>query len=133
MKKLIAAVFVCAVAMACTGVFAKDSAVRVFVDGREKKLDPPAMIRDGKAYVGIRGIADALGGSAKWDNETKTATITVGNKRTRVKQSEGITIDGSLFLPLRLTSEALDATVRWDGADRVVRITRETPAPIGGG
>lgn len=132
MRKL-TAVFICAIVLVCAGVFAKDAAVRVFVDGRETKLDPPAMIRDGKAYVGIRGIADALGASTKWDNKSKEATITVGNKRTRVKQSDGITINGSLFLPLRVTSEAVGATVKWDGADRSIRITKEAPAKTGGG
>jgi len=132
-KLIITAVFICAVIAACAGVFAKDAAVRVFVDGRETKLNPPAMIRDGKAYVGIRGIADALGASTKWDNESKTAVITVGNKRTSVRQSEGITINGSLFLPLRVTGEAVGSSVEWDGADRVIRITKEAPAPTGGG
>ena len=132
MRKL-TAVFICAAVMVCAGVFAKDVAVRVFVDGRETKLDPPAMIKDGKAYVGIRGIADALGASTKWDNESKTATITVGNKRTRVKQSEGITVNGSLFLPLRVTSEAVGCTVEWDGAAKAIRIAKEAPAKAGGG
>ena len=131
MKKL-TAILICAVVI-CAGAFAKDAAVRVFVDGKEAKLNPPAMIKDGKAYVGIRGIADALGASTKWDNESKTATITVGNKRTRVKQSEGITVNGSLFLPLRVTSEAVGCTVEWDGAAKAIRITKEAPAPTGGG
>ena len=128
MKKL-TAILICAVVI-CAGVFAKDAAVRVFVDGKEAKLNPPAMMKDGKVYVGIRGIADALGATTKWDDKTKTAIITVGNKRTKISQSEGITVNGSLFLPLRATGEAVGATVKWDGT---VQITKEAPAPSGGG
>lgn len=131
MKKLI--ILVCVIVAACTMAFAGDVNVRLLVDNREKKLDPPAVIKDGKAYVGLRGIAKVLGGSTKWDEESKTATVTVGNKRTRVALSDGVTIKGALFLPLRKTGEAVGSTIEWDRTQRAIKITTETPCAIGGG
>lgn len=117
----------------CAGASARDASVRVFVNNRRVKLNPPAIIRDGKAYVAIRGMAKAVHACAKWDDKSKTAIVTVGNKRKKVKQSDGIMSDGALFLPLRLTGEAVGCTVEWDRAERCVKVTTEAPCPIGGG
>ncbi len=132
-KRIVTAIFVCAIIVAGAGAFAGDAAVRVFVDRRETKLDPPAKMRDGTAYVALRGVAKALGASTKWDADAKTATVTVGNKRTRVAASDGITVKGVLFLPLRATGEALGCTVEWDSAQRAIEITTDKPNPTGGG
>lgn len=127
----IAVLLVCA--SFCGAALAKDQPVRVFVNDRAMKLKPSALMRDGKAYVGLRGVAKALGARARWDEKSKTAVITLGNKRTRVEQSKGITIAGQLFLPLRVVGEAVGCTVHWDRSVRAVRITTEGPCPIGGG
>lgn len=135
MRKVITAIFLCAAIAACAGAFAGDTNVRVFVNNRQTKLNPAAIVRDGKAYVGIRGVAKALHASAKWDEKSGTAVVTVGNKRTRFARSDGstITIGSELFLPLRATGEAVGCTVEWDRADRAIKITTEAPCPIGGG
>ncbi len=134
MNRLIAAaVFFCAAIAACAGPSVKDAAIPVFLDGRRVRLDPPAIVRDGRAYVGLRGVASALGASVKWDEKTRTAVITSGKKRTKVPQSRGITIDDVFYLPLRTTAEAIGCTVEWDSVHRAVRITREERALWGGG
>lgn len=134
MKRLITtALLICAAIAACAGAFAGDANVRVLVDGRRRKLDPPAVMRNGRVYVALRGVAKALGASTRWDAKTKTAIVTLCNKRTRVAQSKGITVGGVLFLPLRVTGEALGCAVEWDGRARVIRITKEAACPVGGG
>lgn len=133
MKNLIITIFICTVFMVCSESYAGDIAVRVFVNNHVKKLNPPAMMRDGRAYVGLRGIANALGACVKWDQKAEVAIVTSGNKRTRVAKSDGIMVNGTLFLPLRTTGEAIGCTVEWDRAERVVRITTEAPCPTGGG
>ena len=133
MRQAIKAVFICVAIAACAAAFAGDVAIRVFVDDRKIELDPPAIVRDGTAYVGLRGVADALGATTKWDDETKTAMITLNNKRTRVAQSDGIMVDGHLLLPLRAISEAVDCTVEWDSDEKAVKITTEVPCSTGGG
>jgi hypothetical protein len=133
MKTFIKATLFCAVIAACAGARAGDATVPVHLNGRRIKLDPAPIIRDGRTYVGLRGVAMALGGRAKWDNKSRTAIVTVGNKRTRVKQSQGITINDVLFLPLRTTGEAVGCIVKWDRANKSIRITSEAPCPKGGG
>jgi uncharacterized protein len=124
---------VCAAIAACAGPSARDTGVRVYVNSRARKLNPPTMIRNGTAYLGLRGVAKALGASTRWNEKSKIAIVTLGNKRARVAQSKGVTVDGVLFVPLRLTGEALGCSVEWDGRARAIRITTEGPCPIGGG
>lgn len=111
----------------------RDKTVRVFVDDCETTLKPPAISRNGRTYIGLRAIADALGATVKWNTRTKIAIVTVGNKRTRVSQSKGIMVNGALYLPLRTTGEALGCGVAWDTDEKAVKITTEAPAPRGGG
>jgi hypothetical protein len=134
MRRLIAsAILICAVVLGCAPTLVGDVSVRVYVNGGLAKLDPPAMMRGGKTYVGLRGVAKALMGSTKWIERSKTAMVTVGHKRTNVPQSRGITVNGVLFLPLRAIGEAVGCTVEWDCGRRAISITSEPSCPIGGG
>lgn len=132
-KQIAAALLTLAFLWACAGASAKDTAVKVYVDGLSVRLNPAPIMRDGKTYVSLRAVANALEATTKWNAETRTATITIGNKRARVKQSAGITVNGTLFLPLRATGEALGCTVEWDRSERAIRIDKEAPCPTGGG
>ena len=50
----------------------------VYINGteQEKKLDVPASIINGRTMVPVRFIAEALGETVEWDNDTKTVKIT---------------------------------------------------------
>lgn len=109
--------------LSVTAAAAKDIPVRVFVDGKERRLNPPAITRDGTTYVPLRAGAEALGATVKWDARTSTATVTLNSKRARIRQGQGIMVNGSLFLPLRLMGESLDCEVKWDAKAKAVRIT----------
>lgn len=102
-----------------------DQPVRVFVNGVERKCNPPAIMRDGQAYIPLRGAGEALGAKVKWDEKTSTATITLRNKRVRISQDQGIMVEGSLLLPLRTMGEALNCTVKWDGKKRAVHLSQK--------
>lgn len=130
MKRLITGSIVSIIAvLGCASAFAGDAEVKVYVNGRLTKLSPPAIMRDGKTYVGLRSAAKALGGSTKWIEESKTAMVTVSNKRTKVPQSQGITINSVLYLPLRTTGEAVGCSVVWDKNRRAIKITSEAAPP----
>jgi len=45
------------------------------VNGEEIKLDSPAFIESGRTYTPLRLIAESLGASVDWDEDTKTVTI----------------------------------------------------------
>ncbi|MHB1001865.1 MAG: copper amine oxidase N-terminal domain-containing protein [Armatimonadota bacterium] len=127
------ALVVCILSAIVLAVCAEDVPVRVFVNGSEQKMTPPALMRDGTVYVSLQAGADALGAEVKWNSDKQEAAITLGNKRARISQSQGITIDGVMLISLRLISESLDCDVKWDGASKAVRVTKSTPVPIGGG
>jgi outer membrane protein assembly factor BamB len=46
------------------------------VNGKEITLDAPPEIKDGRTYVPLRFVTDALGGEVSWDAKARQATIT---------------------------------------------------------
>ena len=59
----------------CRGALSGDVSVRLLVNNREKKLVPPAVIRNGKAYVGLRGITKVLGGCTSGTRSPKQPSL----------------------------------------------------------
>ncbi len=55
------------------------SPVRLFVDGREMKLDVPAQTVDGRTLVPVRWVGEALGAGVSWDSEGNSVHITTGD------------------------------------------------------
>ena len=45
------------------------------VNGEEVMLDCPAMIESNRTYLPIRFIAEKIGATVEWDEETKVITI----------------------------------------------------------
>jgi len=134
MKRVIlTTILICIALSVCMEAFAKNAAIRVYVNDRKTKLNSPVVMRNGKVYIGLRDAAKALKADTRWNAKTKTAIVTSGNKRTKIPQSDGVMINNILYLPLRLTGEALGCTIEWVGEDRAVKIFTEAPCPIGGG
>lgn len=64
------------------------SAILVFVKGSEINFDVPPVIKAGRTLIPVRAVSDALGADVKWNEETKTITITksvYGEKDTIVE------------------------------------------------
>ncbi|GGG21794.1 stalk domain-containing protein [Paenibacillus abyssi] len=57
----------------------KDVGISVVVDGKEIINDNKPVLRANRTYLAFRDIADAMGATTKWDNKTKTVTITYGS------------------------------------------------------
>ncbi|MDW7673611.1 MAG: ammonia-forming cytochrome c nitrite reductase subunit c552 [Bacillota bacterium] len=53
-----------------------NQAAKVFVDGQELKTDVPPQNVNGRILVPLRAIAEGLGKTVDWNNETKTVTVT---------------------------------------------------------
>ena len=47
------------------------------VNGKETVIDCPAEIREGRTFVPLRFISEALGATVNWNSETKTITISL--------------------------------------------------------
>lgn len=58
-----------------TVVVVKIGSATATVDGKEVKLEPPAMIKDGRTFVPVRFIADAFGAKTTWEPQTKQIGI----------------------------------------------------------
>lgn len=106
----------------------------------EKTMDVAPYIKDGRTFLPLRYVANALGvddDNIIWDPVTKAVTIfkgdriaqvTIGSKTMLVN---GVTInmdvapeitDGRTMLPIRWMGQALGATIDWDAEARSVTV-----------
>ncbi len=99
--------------------------------------DASPFVSDGRAFVPVRYLADALQAKTSWDAATQTVTVTDG--KTIIKMVIGsttLTINGQAhtmdvapvirvgraYLPARYVAEALGHTVSWDASTQTVVI-----------
>ena len=114
-----------------------------FVDGAPTELDAPAFIEDGRTFVPVRFLAEAVGAEADWepkDGPTETVYLTwedmqiiidIGEEAlTVVKdgEEEVVTFDGAArivngrtFLPFRAIGEAIGLEVDYGPKDGPVK------------
>ncbi|WP_237391632.1 L,D-transpeptidase family protein [Paenibacillus dendrobii] len=110
---------------------------RLLIDNREAALRNDIVLYDSRIYIPLRACVELLGGEVLWNNQSKIATLKIGN-RTIVHRAlsdqavvNGKTIkitasryrENSLMLPLRNFSELSGYTVLWDDASHTVSIT----------
>lgn len=70
MRKTVAVLALVAVAFAlgfAHPLEARERIVRIFVNGREVPCDPPAFIKEGRTFVPVRFVSEALGANVQWD------------------------------------------------------------------
>lgn len=84
--------------------------------GQTADISVEPILSNNKHYVPLTEIVQALGGNVKWDQDTKTATATIGQWAAQVQEGEtAIDVSGT---PVTLTSAPVieDGTmyVPWD-------------------
>ena len=108
----------------------------------EKTMDVAPYIKDGRTYLPVRFVADALGVTEDniiWDPVNATVTIfkgdriaqmTIGSKILLVNGVQ-LTMDaapeivsGRTMLPVRWMAQALGATIEWDAETQQVTVTQ---------
>ena len=108
----------------------------------EKTMDVAPYIKDGRTYLPVRFVADALGVTEDniiWDPVNATVTIfkgdriaqmTIGSKILLVNGVQ-LTMDaapeivsGRTMLPVRWMAQALGATIEWDPETQQVTVTQ---------
>lgn len=98
---------------------------------------PGATVEAGRVLVPVRGLADALGLTLRWDPAARTAVLAgaghpvvlrPGTARAEV-DGAAITLEapavlraGRLYAPLRALAEAAGLRVTWDARARAVRV-----------
>lgn len=116
-------------------------------------IDSAPVIRNDRTMLPIRVVAEALGATVEWDDDTKTVSvetaggghtflITIGNPNIWVWNYPGgydfdprkgslppldsvaFIENGRTYLPVRFVAEALGAEVSWDNSTRTVTIVK---------
>ncbi|MHA7580827.1 stalk domain-containing protein [Paenibacillus vandeheii] len=59
--------------------------MNIIVSGKTLNTPYKPIIRNGKNFVAIQDIVNAVGATTDWDNKTSTATITYGDRKVDVK------------------------------------------------
>ena len=77
-------------------------------------------------YLPVRVIAEVAGAKVEWDQETKAATVTLGNQVVKIPNSgeNVINVNGRMLVGVRFLAESLGLKVDWVADYRAVVITK---------
>ena len=115
---------------------------KMYAGTKEIALDVPAYISNGYTMMPVRAVTEALSGAAivRWDDPTKTVTITFGQRvismtvGSNVMKINGVDVamqaqceitDSRAFIPLRDLGYALglnDSKIGWDDATKTAKL-----------
>lgn len=114
--------------------------VIVQVEGKPFEQMVPPVIVDGRLFIGVRAVGEAVGGIVDWNPELRQVTVTrqtdrlvltIGRKEA-VLNGQVIPLEVSplihenrTMVPLRFIAEALGGSVHWDGDTRTANILRK--------
>jgi len=108
------------------------------VNGKAVQIDAPAEIMNGRTFLPLRAISEALGATVEWIAETQGITVTLGDNTiglqvgntSAVVNGTVMTLDaapyiknGRTMVPFRVIAEGLGAVVTWDPDLKTVTIT----------
>jgi hypothetical protein len=100
------------------------------LNGQPVNLAEEPVFRDGATYVPLNAVASALGGSVGWDNDTKTASATIGNWTANVQMMNNtVDVNGTavslsappivendtMYVPWELFRDAYGYKASYDG------------------
>lgn len=143
MKKIFAVLLAFALLFSFT-VFAEGE-IKITVNGKELVSDVPPEIVEGRTFVPMRAVFEALGANVTWQAEEQIIIATEGSKIMVLKigapslnvcdvaagEIKDIILDvapfinnGRTLVPVRAVSEALGASVSWDGEARLVTVVK---------
>lgn len=128
-----------------TTITPKEGAATVFkvnsniytVNGVSKVMDAAPYIKNGRTFVPMRYLGEALGAEVAWDATAKTVTLTKGstvvvftvgsttytvNGESKTAEVAPEIVNDRTMLPARYVAEAFGATVGWDAATGTVLI-----------
>jgi hypothetical protein len=103
-------------------------------------MSAPAQVIEGRTLVPLRFISEAFGCDVNWNNDTKTAMVTLVNQTIEVPIGQKYAvingdksevavpaqlINGSTYVPIRFISENLGAKVDYEPATRAISITMQ--------
>ncbi|MBQ4283064.1 MAG: copper amine oxidase N-terminal domain-containing protein, partial [Lachnospira sp.] len=104
----------------------------ILVNGVTKVNDVAPVIVDDRTLVPVRVVTELLGGTAAWDNETRTVTLKIDGKTMNMtigKEIPGfgtsaVIMNDRTYVPVRYVMEMLGAEVEWIDATRQIIIEK---------
>lgn len=116
--------------------------ISIRLRGRELRLDQSPIIGNGRTLLNLRSIAEGLGATVTWDQQTRTATVRLEGREVTVRVGSNrvvirvagepdriLTVDiapvisgGRTLVPARVISEGLGLAVSWDPISRTVAV-----------
>lgn len=130
--------------------------IQIYIDGQEQSFDPAAVMREGRVYLPMKALYEALGAQVSWDDEKREASAAKGGQTARLPldkpyayingvltalDAPAFEAGGRAMVPLRFAGESLGLSVAWDAAQGRVDVVSEKPEepaskdgrPTGGG
>lgn len=116
-----------------------DDAIKIYVNGVQIKSDTNPVLVNDRTMVPIRAIAEKLGYSVNWFQESQTVSMQKGSDLVQLSigsnslyhNSYNIIIDVApliyddrTYLPVRAVAEAMGCKVDWNGSERAVYISQ---------
>lgn len=114
------------------------AAVILLLNGKQLPTDAAPFLEQGRVFVPVRAVAEALGAEVGWDAQTERVSISgpetkiefqagspgvlVNGTETQVIPSARV-VNGRTMVPVRFVSETLGAEVGWDETSHTVSIT----------
>lgn len=74
------------------GVSAQERPVRILVNGKEIQCDPPAFIKEGRTFVPVRFVSEALRASVDWDADNYAVLISTRWPTTPLRDLAGFIV-----------------------------------------
>ncbi len=138
-RKFLSTILICAVTLAvCTPVF---FFFKIELDGRLIQTDTPPTISQGRTFVPMRSIFEALGANIIWTDASKSVLATLGEKTVFITVGDSLAfvdnspvtldtpakiVNNRVLVPVRFVSEALGYTVDWDSSTQTINIISDS-------
>lgn len=149
MKKILCMILCVLTLLSAIPALASDG-IQVYVNGVRVEFDTEPEIINGRIFVPLRGISEALDIAPSWDSEAGSVsinyngcltTITIGSTTATRREEGAVTSaeleaapyikDGRTMVPLRFVAETLRMEVNWDEATRTATITSRVSVQSG--
>lgn len=114
---------------------AQSAAVAIYINGQLGTFDQPPVTQNGRVFVPMRGVFQALGASVVYANRRinatgrgRTVSLTIGSLRATVDGQiqyldvAPFLVGARTMIPLRFVAQALGAVVNWNQAANSVTI-----------
>jgi hypothetical protein len=102
----------------------------VIVDGRAVPARVRAAVVAGHAYLPLRALGSALGGSVVYDPRTHDVVVRRAARRSIVPSHELRIVDGRAYAPLRALAAAFGMMVAYDARTRTVALNDRAPTIV---